>query len=426
MKFTSYLSAAFSDMKAGKKKFIVIGFIMSIGLLMLILTNSIEKSINNYLNLGVLDTLAMRTVFIKNEETYEVLKTDDRVESTYQFVESLNATFVNAEELIGLPSDIIGVYSYCDSYERYMVAGRGIENENEIVVPKYLFEYGNISANEYVDIENILGKTITLRWEEENVYTLEVVEEITEEFVVVGIIDNIASVAAGPMIDDEYLYQINCEKKVLDKSNEEKIIENLYMFGYDETYLDEIDEIFNITVNRKNAVVCKTADDVVSLEREFGREIERIAEIDPALRSEVKFIAMCFRFFAIIILVIVFINMILMVIHNISGREWDFALRVAFGYERETLSMTIAIEYVIITLMAFVMSLIISAGLMGGMKHIITRVFLGFMSVKMTVSLDVIFTGFIVCVLSVIVSFVTSSVRMKNIDVAKALKMENE
>ncbi|MBE5940018.1 MAG: hypothetical protein E7266_06435 [Lachnospiraceae bacterium] len=210
MKIKDYLSAALWEVKAGKRKVFFITVFMFIGLMMLILTNVTEKNILDYLDRGILETPALKTVIVYDEKLFEQLKSDERVADTYIYAGIWSPNFENSKELIGVETNQIDVQSYSKVYEDYIIAGRGIENENEIIVPKYLIEYGNLSSSEYIDMEDCLGKKIVVSDCRFNIYTDEELGEVNYEFTVVGVIDNLALSVYGFFAEEE---SINDKKK---------------------------------------------------------------------------------------------------------------------------------------------------------------------------------------------------------------------
>jgi len=217
------------------------------------------------------------------------------------------------------------------------------------------------------------------------------------------------------------------KRELADKTyDEDKVIDKLYSMGLDETYLDKIDNIFYDNVIERKAVVCVSAKDRENIEKEFKNAVTRMAEIDENIKYEVSLISMCFRIFAIIILVVVFVNIIINIIHSISEKEWDLALKVAMGYDKKQLSAIVAVEYFLLCGASLLLSTGLSFLILKFIKKLMTGIHIMFISIPMEMKPGSCVAAATVCIMAVIISYVTCNLRIRKINIAKALKSEKD
>lgn len=350
------------------------------------------------------------------EKITEYLQGDTRVLGVYPYVYGIGMRIENFIQDKGFISGALQSYDNC--MKEYVCKGKK-ENleENEILIPKYLYGYGE--EERYADGDLYIGKTIELTFRNITLRT-----EKTEQYTIVGTYDNIY----GDSIDMTFytnskkaveLYEfkndgIELEKqKLMEESGnyDESLyigFENRYyhaIFLADRSYYEEVNKELVDRFNKGANPLIYKGDD--SIDRIFY-----------AVRVVGSILSMVL--FAVLAVVIVMAT-----VHDMEERKWEMALKLAFGYRKGQLILATFFEYAGLALKAYIVTMIISFLLSIAGNHIIENYLPEeLLCIHLSISGYTAVIGLLVTIFMAAVSVPVCIGRIKNIRIGDVLKAE--
>lgn len=408
-------------MKDGKRKKNekLIKRILTAALILYIPICSLSDSIHKGVDRG-LSSMVGRIIVIEEDNTgiYEkaenYFKEDKRVAGVYPYVYQISMQIENFIETEGY---LLGsVQAYDDCMEEYVCEGAHSLNENEILIPKYLYGYGD--GERYKNGEEYIGKTIELIFRNSFLKT-----EKTEQFIVVGTYDNIYGITG----DMNFL--INSKKAVefyefdMDGLEQEKQKMMEESGDYDESHYHGFENTYYYAIFLADR---SYAEEILEESwKEFGtgslilRESQdSIANIFDAVRSVSGILSG--------VLFIVLATVLVMgTAHDIEARKWEFAMKLAFGYQKWQLVLITFLEYVRLTLGAFIITMLFSVLFNIAGNYMIENILPEeLMCIHLSISGYTAAVGLVMAILTAVVSVPVALSRMKDMNIGETLKAE--
>ena len=255
-------------------------------------------------------------------------------------------------DLESLPKSnrIIYLYPYMKTYPEKLIYGRGVENINEIICPRYLATKEEFKTkDDLTDMKDYLNKEIpakfhkTIFQDKNHIYntTLDKIK-----FKLVGIFEN------NPF--DEYSY-LNC---YIDREQARDLFDKTQV-----TYSKEYLEALNMEISeggRYTRFIVDTPenlDSVINKLKEDGYDVSDGYFIDyNATNAMFNFVYLLF--FIAFILIIFTIGIYTSI--NLKKRKTDIALYKTFGYKNKDIGRILFMQLLILFLISFILNIIIA------------------------------------------------------------------
>ena len=248
------------------------------------------------------------------------------------------------------PDRTIYLYPYIKTYPERLIYGRGVENNNEIICPRYLAVGENFKTkDDLTDMKEYLDKDIQLKFyrtifqDKNHIYNATLDET---RFKLVGIFEN------DPF--DEYSY-LSCyieKNKAVQLYKETEIV-------YSEEYL----KAFNMEISeggRYTEFIVDTPEnfkEVYKKLKEDGYDVNDGYFIDYNA-TNAMFNFAYILFFIAFILIIFTIGIYTSI--NLKKRRTDIALYKTFGYKNKDIGRILFMQLLILFLISFILNIIIS------------------------------------------------------------------
>lgn len=344
--------------------------LISASLLIILFTSTSAESVDNFLYKYLYNTLNFRTLridtFKLQQDRYDVIKSvvdsDDRIIDFYDeifgaIVEMGNPEIIdniekyNQEPFFGT----IRLKNYTKTYKDYLLAGDLIKetDSNVGIIPKMFYPCGSFDAgywrsnNEFIDGEELIGKTIHVKYFARNYASdkMEIIKTFTYSFEVIGVYD---------ILQNQNLpYDIFVPHKDLQTilNNIESTNQGLTE-DFNKSYSIVVDEAEN--VNEVNQRLLKA-----------GLLGVPMAEAGPFFDISRHVIRSGYILGAIILL-IGMINIALTMAKDIEKRGGEIGLLKAMGYQNKHLILILSMEAIIIGVISIIIAIIIYVSVVTG------------------------------------------------------------
>lgn len=333
-----------------RKKIAGAGILLFLSLLLFMGVNSGLESMNQSIY-NTLETPLGRTIIIDDDKEYSE---GEKLREKYKDNEDILAVYpyTNAQDGTWNSTDFnmeVFVRSYNPGFSQYIKSGGEIKEigEGEIVIPYYLYGYGDKGKSEYICGDTFLGKTITIQMK--NSYNE---KEKKLELKVTGTYDNIAAVTGNAEVCVADNLAVELSEFMMEDCNGgvTEVVER--EDGTIEENYTEIKVPYFSAICFKNR---KTAE-------KYMEQYHTIycLEIDESLVQYYDYLQLLGNILAIFLMLAALVQLVLSIINELDNRKKELALMQAMGYEKYRIVFMVVTEYAIQTLIAFLLAIIIS------------------------------------------------------------------
>ncbi len=369
------LACAFNNIIRRKKQAITNIIIMFIALVLLLMSLSFSKAIQNYIDRYITNTTLHRTLLSlpivsenidKERLAYEILSEDSRVTDVNEFVQSTLLRVINVDEVFGRNLPIEGgkicldAQAYNKDIYKDIVAGRGIldKDKNVVVIPKYFYpDYSNEidffqNGVEYLNGEDYIGKKCTLEYEsydfDKSRYRVNGKYKYT--FDIIGVYDNAST------LDSSYgIY--------LPRSDLANIWDTVVKNSTGNTSTP-VKQIYVVVDKQSNI------DPVIDKLKGYGIEFERQAT--PGMIQEIgNYILLVGIISSFFVFIISIVFLFFSSIDRIRRRAGEIGILKAMGYTDRNIKSIMAAEGVIIGGLSIFLALLVTLVSIFIFNHII-------------------------------------------------------
>lgn len=379
------------------------------------LSDSIHEGVER-----VLSSITGRMIVIQENETgiyekaAEYFREDERVKGIYPYVYSIYMQTDNFIEGEGFLSG--SVQSYDDCMEEYVCKGPGSLKENELFIPKYLYGYGD--GKRYKDGEAYIGKTIELTF-----HNIILKTDKTETFTIVGTYDNIYGVTGDMnfLINSKKAIELyEFENDGLEQEKQSMMEES---GDYDESHYQGFEYTYYYGIFLADRSYAKEI--LKESWEKFGTGILIIQESQDGIANIFDAVRAFSGILSGVLLIVLVVVLVMGVLHDMEERKWEFAIKLAFGYQRGQLILIVFLEYVAMTLKAYIITILFSA-LFNIAGNFVIENFLPkeLLCIHLGISGYTAAVGLAVTVLTAAVSVPVALGRLKAIHIGETLKAE--
>jgi len=410
-----------SSFKYRWKKLFFTAIVIMAGVASFVAIRSAVKVSDDYVTKYLTETPQLKTLIVWSEDLYTEeqlnnLMNDDRVLSSFEFNFGISMKLQNSNSSMD-----VYVTPYHGAYDEYIIKGRGVEGEKEIVLPYYtvLEESGKYSVKK--TDKSVVGSKVNLTYARINTYTGEFVEEISVELDVVGLIDNIGAGLSydGYLLHDERLTEIQIDNVYIPESEEEW--KEVFDFWEVESK-EELDTIFGEERKQGELGICtKTYADSKELEEEYG--LFRYSVVNEDVVTEFHNLDFIGSILVLVLLFMALINIVLSTLSDINKRSWEFALKQSMGYRLGRLYREVIQENILVAVVGMIFGVAAGYGLLQIIRvNYMAVKDVAYLTMKVGLSKESIIMGMIIAVIAPLAGTIIGMIKIKSIDIAATLK----
>lgn len=410
MKLNDYIFLANKNLSRRKGTVIVSTILIIISVVIFILAYSFIESLSSTMDKAILNNIAYRTIVVtgvpndKTEEVVEEINKNPNITvamkseeySTYVNLINLNNEFENIS--IGL----IGVGNYT---QPNIIKGRNIEDgENKVcIIPKRLYTdsiYEDYDINKYVNIEDLLGKKISIEYysydEGSKDTNRSINKNFIEEYTVVGVYDETENVMDSNSLFIPYS-DVNCINQNI-KDN--TILNPNVVYSNKSTIMAIVNNSLNVE---------KVLEDIQQLKY-------RALVKSTANTNLLNIVNLITSIVLIVLVIIIFVNIVSSSIKSVNERKYEIGMMKAIGYKNNTIQNILLTENLIIGIKAYLAGLIISIFSMGILQNFIFKKYYGLDKINIKINIPISIAVMIVVVIVPLIStfFTSKNIAKKN------------
>lgn len=424
-KFKDIIKSGYEDFHAQKKRNRISFVLIMMSLLVFVGVNSAVNSIVKCANSTIYYPEARIAMCTYMEEDGDVLaqvkeffKDDKRVKDVFKTADYTEMKWQNTQEYFGVDEVQVEIESFCTPILDYVDKNSIKELEyDEVLVPKYIYEFGKYDEHTYYDGKKLVGKTIEL------VYCDFGGKEIkTFEVKIVGTYDNIATRIGGDSIfvNQDFLEEVYMLSYGAELSNTEDFKQEMIEMGMDpDTYVVNLQRKVGIYISEKYDI-----DEVLSdIHNETGLYFSKSIAVSEETYGFYGYVAFVANLVSFMLLIIAFLNIVISSINEVKARKWEFALKLSMGYTYKDIISIFFVEKVVNMLKSFVVSLVIIA-VFSGAATLILHKLLGRYGRILSFGLDVKYVALAIglVIVAAFSGVISGRNSIKNIEVAEVLK----
>lgn len=357
MKLNYNISLALTNLLRRKRVFIVNILMITISLTIILLTSTLNTSLNRYIDEFLYNSLDYRTLLINTfklqpnveNSIANIAKDDEHIvefnEELFGVVTRLNSVethnFESEEKSYG--NVVLKAAKY--QYENFIIGGDFFNSEDTHVgiIPKKFFPDTSFQIDYYknnidfIDGESLIGKTITVEYyaRDYSNNTLDIVEKFSYSFKVVGVYD----IVPNHFYPYDVIIPYNDLKSVITNIEQNNI-------GLAEDY----NVSYTVIVDDQ-----KYVEEAISKLYNAGFIGHRVAVLGP-IGEISKYILYSGNILGLIILITGLINLTLTMIQSMKRRTGEIGLMKAIGYNNKHLTIIGSFEAIIIGTISFIIS----------------------------------------------------------------------
>lgn len=367
MKIKDVIQCGIQDLRTQKKKNRTAFILLFFSIIVYVGVNSTVKGIKNG-SYSVLNGHATRILYMQgnddSKEEYKYLKEkckdDERIKEIYiGMAYYTGMVWHNCFDTLGVYSQDMFFSSCYNSLFDYGYMGeKRLPSYNEIILPRYMYEYGIYDEYTYADGDKLIGDTLVFKNEAYR-YGNENLEEY--KLKVIGTYDNITKKYNNNVIFcntefmsdiiDEFnqrkwqIYQENGDMEITKEMVETNL--DVYLF---------IEEGYNINDvwSDLNTEICKDLNI-----HPDNHMLKYLTYMDPEVEGYYYYIVTIANLVSIVLLCVAIINILISSLSEIKEREWEFALKQAMGYRYIDIVKIFAVEKIMNVLKSLCVAVII-------------------------------------------------------------------
>lgn len=407
MKISDYIFLARVNLSRRKKSVIINSILIVVSMLILILSLSFTKNLEELIDKAILNNISYRTVVISGGMD----KTADKIIEDVKGLDHVVEVMDQMDYTTGASNFIIdgkeeeGYISFLGASSDIhpnVILGRNIgENETNVcIIPKNFYPYGSnkhYDKDRIINGEELIGKKLNIKYNSFYYNGSETVvkDEFTKEFEIIGVYDNKENVSnmneCYISFDDVY--------EICDTSEKNSVKADNVVFGESKTAFAIIDNPLNV-------------DSVIEEINDLG--YSRVMPRSIANTDLVNIVNVVGILVTSVILIIVISNLVISSIKFINEKGYEIGILKAIGYKNKNIRNIIYYENILIGLISYIIAIIIS---------IISIIFFKNNVVEGDYSLEIININLdiIVCIIALIISIIIPLISA-SISSRKALK----
>lgn len=432
MRFFDVLNSGIQDLKAQRRKNVISFILICMSIVIYVGVNStingMEKGAYDVVNghgTRILYTEANGDFEERFEYVMQKYGNDDRVQEIYTGISYyIGMVWYGCENVLGVEkNDMFFSTAYYSIFNYDYKGEKRLPEYDEIILPRYIYEYGIYDEYNCATTDDLIGKTLTFK-NEAYKYGESGLEE--HKLKVIGTYDNISKVlhhyvilANQDFMNDIYdvYYQRMLEKNPPEYDEEGNVIggakksERVYLF------IKEGNDVVKV-YNEINA----------DLKQEFkvhplDNALEYMVILDPEVKSYYYYIIAVGNIVSLFLLCIAVINIFISSISEVKDRRWEFALKRAMGYEYRDIVKIFAVEKIVNVLKAIGVSLFVLFLYSGALTYY-NKNELEYWKASwvITIDLQTTITSIIAVVIVALMGVVVANMTMSNINISDTLK----
>lgn len=412
------------DLKSHKKNNIISLILVFMSLVIYIGVNSHINSLQDNVN-GILNCLDSRLLIGwveegKEKEAVKELKSlfgnDERIREITVCTLGMDFKWHDTEDILYTDSGNVMVLGCYEAVLDYNYKGeKKIPNENEVILPRYLYEIGIYDEKNIGNTDDLIGKNIKLSYETPNGMFKE-----KFEFKVIGTYDNIKSRASNCIFFVNHEIPVRLHKLRLDE--EEENVEELKLIFNDPEY----------EVSREQRIGIYVTEGYDR--EEVLKEIEKVTEgkmhfseykvLDPSLEGYWKYVIQVGNIVSVMLLLISVINIAISSINEVKNRKWEMALKMAMGYTQSKIICIFFVEKLANMIKALLLALFVVSLYCIGLTYISNN-YLEYWKREYVymISVENVFVAVILVFMAGMIGMLAGRMAIKNINVSENLKL---
>jgi hypothetical protein len=292
----------------------------------------------------------------------------------------MNILWKDSKNYVGEGTVEPEVFAYFNGMSEYLTSENIKEPEaGEVVLPRYLYKMGIYDEYNYLDGNQLIGKTITLTFVQESGLPFE------EKLKVIGTYDNVKAAAgckflmSGKQLREIYQtanqpseQSIQMMKEAMG-SDYEKMVEQEYNGDEAACIQDQFQTTGRVSVYLNPEYDREEA--VYTVNNLLGEKGMAYFVLDEDLILYYEFIIYLGNLTAVLFVVAAFANIMIMVSTEVRRRKSEFAVKMALGYERKKILLVFTLGKLCSFLKAVVYAIVITGGLILGGNYMIQMIF---------------------------------------------------
>ena len=358
MKIRDYIDISFRIIKGHKLSSIIIIVFLTFLLLLGNILINVSYNFDKYINDTVNENILARTYFVLNQDQVngEITDLGKIIEDLRKFphiVHSYNQQYtqvsVNIDEVYPDSQEYLTyIRTVTDTFSPNITDGRKVENEDEIICPRYLQKnFDATKTSETIDMAEYLNKELTISYVKlhfTDVFEADIEKEYTKKVKLVGIYDNIPS-----LITFNECYML------------EDVVREMFI-ETEPTYSEEFLEDNQVwTYGTATEVIVDKVENMELVKEELTEAGYYVS--DPALSfrydviNRVNYTAII-GFIVLLYIILIVFNIYVSIF--IRKNKNLVALFKTFGYSKRNISIIFLLQILSYLIISFILSLILA------------------------------------------------------------------
>lgn len=303
--------------------------------------------------------LLARSIIIDDDREHTVMKqiqeeysSSDEVGYIYPFVYAQSGSIGEVRDLPQMEGAGCDIWAYHPGLAEYMVSGKKEQLEkDEILIPQYVYNVGELAKNEYIRGDALVGKEIVIHLVNDFNGNIKYYH-----FRVAGTYDNVELGMEKDLYVESSVAEDMMEFMMEDINSEEQM-EALAQEMEGEEGENII--ICETPISYYTAVCLKDRSKVADFISKYGGI--RQQEVDDAFLDYFVYLGFIADVLAVFLFLAAVIQLLLATIHEAQERKHEVALMKSMGYSDRSILFIAGMEYLLHAVRAFGLACIVSA-----------------------------------------------------------------